>query len=144
MGFLTPMAFDLGYTYQQAEVFAGLLCLVIPICVIAVDVAIGVWVYRDANSRGKDGTMWLLIVVFTGIIGLIIWFIVRDEPARVPVQHYGYPPAAYYPPYQQYQYQAPPPAQQAYNPYERVVTEEVYYYDVPVDTYDPRLDQKRR
>ena len=37
-----------------------------------------VWVYGDAKKRGMDETVWLLIVLFTGILGLIIYLIVRD------------------------------------------------------------------
>lgn len=44
-------------------------------CIIAL--ALAVWVYRDAESRGKSGELWLLIVLLTGIIGLIVYLIVR-------------------------------------------------------------------
>jgi len=36
-----------------------------------------VWVYRDAESRGMGGVLWLIVVILTGIIGLIIYLIVR-------------------------------------------------------------------
>jgi hypothetical protein len=42
-----------------------------------------VWVYRDANKHGMDGTLWLIIVLFTHLIGLIIYLIVR-KPETVP------------------------------------------------------------
>lgn len=34
-------------------------------------------VYKDAEARGQNGVLWLLIVFFTGLIGLIIWLLVR-------------------------------------------------------------------
>jgi len=37
-----------------------------------------IWVYRDAEKRGMEEVLWLLIVLVTGLIGLIIYFIVRD------------------------------------------------------------------
>jgi len=37
-----------------------------------------VWVYGDAKKRGMDEAIWLIIVLFTGILGLIIYLIVRD------------------------------------------------------------------
>lgn len=40
-------------------------------------VLIGVWVYNDAEKRGRSGGLWLLICFFIGIIGLFIWWIVR-------------------------------------------------------------------
>jgi hypothetical protein len=150
MGILSIFAGNLGYMEQQTEVFAGVLCLTIVITVIVVDVAIGVWVYRDANSRGKDGTMWLLIVVFTGLLGIIIWLIVRDEQPRMAMPQYQYPPP--YPPQYPPQYPRPPgqyqqyqnPQQQAYSPYDRVIVEEVQDVYMPVDTYEPRYGQRKR
>jgi hypothetical protein len=44
-------------------------------CIIAIVLA--VWVYRDAESRGENGALWLIIVILLGIIGLIIYLIVR-------------------------------------------------------------------
>ena len=44
-------------------------------------ILIAVWVYRDAEKRGESGVLWLIIVLITGIIGLIIWLIIRrDKP----------------------------------------------------------------
>jgi hypothetical protein len=37
-----------------------------------------IWVYHDAQKRNMDELIWLLIVVVTGLIGLIIYLIVRD------------------------------------------------------------------
>jgi len=46
-----------------------------------VAILIAVWVYRDAEKRGESGALWLIIVLITGIIGLIIWLIIRrDKP----------------------------------------------------------------
>jgi TctA family transporter len=44
-------------------------------------ILIAVWVYRDAEKRGESGVLWLIVVLITGIIGLIIWLIIRrDKP----------------------------------------------------------------
>ena len=57
---------------------------------------VGIWVYRDAESRGMSGVLWLLVVLVAGIIGIIIYLVVRtDRPSG------GYPSApqpGYYPP----------------------------------------------
>jgi TctA family transporter len=61
----------------------GIVALMIAIGVIwfVVAILIAVWVYRDAEKRGESGALWLIIVLITGIIGLIIWLIVRgDKP----------------------------------------------------------------
>jgi len=61
----------------------GILALIIGISVgwFVVAILIAVWVYRDAEKRGENGALWLIIVLITGIIGLIIWLIIRgDKP----------------------------------------------------------------
>ena len=63
----------------QPYFFAIMLPIMAAIFIVAILLA--VWVYRDAESRGESGILWLIIVLITGIIGLIIWLIVRgDKP----------------------------------------------------------------
>jgi uncharacterized membrane protein YoaK (UPF0700 family) len=55
--------------------------LAIAVVWFIVAILIAVWVYRDAEKRGESGVLWLIIVLITGIIGLIIWLIIRrDKP----------------------------------------------------------------
>ena len=54
----------------------GFLISLILVSIIIV-VLIGLWIYRDAESRGENGVLWLIIVFFLNIIGLIIWLLVR-------------------------------------------------------------------
>jgi putative membrane protein len=56
-------------------VFAAVLLPAVIWFIIAI--VIGVWIYRDAESRGMGGTMWLIITLVLSIIGLIIYLIVR-------------------------------------------------------------------
>ena len=61
----------------------GILALMIAFGVVwfVVAILIAVWVYRDAEKRGENGALWLIIVLIAGIIGLIIWLVVRgDKP----------------------------------------------------------------
>lgn len=61
----------------------GVFMCFIPVIAIIIAIAIGVWMYRDAERRGENGALWLIIGLIGGIIGLIIWLIVRpDEPAK--------------------------------------------------------------
>jgi hypothetical protein len=101
-----------GNAAAQAEAFFfGTFCLIY-VVIFIVWIIIAVWVYRDAESRGMSGALWAIIVIFIGIIGLIIYLVVRhDRPAYPPPGYYpppqpgyGAPPPAYYPP--------PPPPQQ--------------------------------
>jgi hypothetical protein len=45
-------------------------------------IAVVVWVYRDAESRGMNGVLWVLVVFFVHLIGLLIYFLVRSEHPR--------------------------------------------------------------
>ena len=38
---------------------------------------LAIWVYRDAEMRGENGVLWLILLLLTGWIGLIIWLIIR-------------------------------------------------------------------
>ena len=40
---------------------------------------VSVWVYKDAEKRDKNGVLWIIIVILLGIIGFIIWLLVRGE-----------------------------------------------------------------
>jgi len=47
---------------------------------LALPVFIGVYVYRDANRRGMNGVLWMLIAIFApSLIGLIIYLLVRGN-----------------------------------------------------------------
>jgi len=57
--------------------------VILPVIVwFVIAVAIGVWVYRDAESRNMNGAMWLIIGLILGIIGLIVYVIVRKPKAK--------------------------------------------------------------
>ncbi len=38
-----------------------------------------IWLYRDAESRGMDGTKWLFIGLCFGCVGCIVYLFVRDD-----------------------------------------------------------------
>ena len=48
--------------------------------IVALNIAILVWVARDAKARGLDNAvLWMLLVFFTGFIGLIIYILARPQ-----------------------------------------------------------------
>ena len=54
--------------------------VVIVLCVVglAIAIALAIWVSRDAKARGMDNaTLWVVLVVFLGLIGLVIYLIAR-------------------------------------------------------------------
>ena len=59
--------------------------IAIAIGLIAFAIFSVVYVYRDARRRGMNANLWLLIVLLTGLIGLIVYLIVRRD---YPVQRY--------------------------------------------------------
>jgi len=61
--------------------FVGIpaLFLIIPFIFLAITIYLAVWIYRDAERRGAEPAIWLLIFLVANILGLIIWLIVRPE-----------------------------------------------------------------
>jgi len=57
----------------------GLLFCLVPLVWFIVAILLCIWVYRDAERRGMNGVLWLIIVLIAGIIGLIIYLIVRKD-----------------------------------------------------------------
>ena len=52
--------------------------------VMLVPAMIGIFVYRDARSRGMDALLWTLVAVFApGFIGLIVYLIVRKDHIKL-------------------------------------------------------------
>ena len=42
-----------------------------------------IWVYQDAQKRGKTGCIWLLLLWFTWPIGLIAYLMLRDKEVKL-------------------------------------------------------------
>ena len=95
---------DAGWLF----VMSAAICVIFVLIWFIVFIAIAIWVYKDAEKRGSSGALWLIIVILLGIIGIIIWLIVRPPIGGHPQQQQYYQP----PPQQQYTPQ-PPPQQQA-------------------------------
>ena len=53
-----------------------------------INIALLVWVARDAKARGMDGAaIWMLLVFFTGFLGLIIYLFSRPGGNLVRCNH---------------------------------------------------------
>ena len=58
----------------------GVFPLIMIVAVIALHIAILVWVARDAKSRGMDNAvLWMILVLLTGVIGLVIYLLARTQ-----------------------------------------------------------------
>lgn len=54
--------------------------ILIPIVIIVINVALLVWVARDAKARGMDNAvMWMILVMFTSFLGLVIYIFSRPQ-----------------------------------------------------------------
>lgn len=55
------------------------LLILIPL-IFGIPILVGVYVYRDANKRGMNAILWLLIAILTpSLLGLIIYLLVRNN-----------------------------------------------------------------
>jgi hypothetical protein len=58
----------------------GGLLLVLWLGLIALQIALLVWVARDAKARGMDGAvLWMLLVMFVPLLGLLIYIFARPQ-----------------------------------------------------------------
>lgn len=99
---------DFANLANQMEFLAGGLCLAFFAIWFIIWLLVAIWVYKDAEARGMGGVLWLIIVIILGLIGIIIYLVVR-KPLQPPMQPYGA-----YPPQQQPYGQYPPPPPPAY------------------------------
>src|SRR5262249_17048146 len=54
--------------------------LFIWVALFVLNIALLVWVARDAKARGMDSSiLWMLLVLFTSFIGLIIYLLARPQ-----------------------------------------------------------------
>ena len=60
-----------GFVLGIAAVVAAFICVLY--------VAALVWVYRDADSRGKSGGLVAFVVLLMGPAGLIAWLVFRPD-----------------------------------------------------------------
>jgi uncharacterized membrane protein YhaH (DUF805 family) len=92
-----PGAVWLATVLQRDDAAGGLAacgCLgfvgFIIVAIIALNIALLVWVARDAKNRGMDSAiLWMVLVMVTGVIGLVIYLFTRPQGNLVPCPHCG-------------------------------------------------------
>lgn len=63
----------------------GVVPMIVFVAIVALHIAILVWVARDAKSRGMDNAvLWMILVVLTGLIGLIVYLLARTQGNLIP------------------------------------------------------------
>jgi len=64
--------------------------IALPIAFIALNIALLVWVNKDAKARGMETpVIWMLLVLFTSFIGLIIYLFARPQGNTIPCANCG-------------------------------------------------------
>ena len=58
---------------------SGFPLFLFPLALLALWIFVLLWVYRDAESRGMNGLLWALLVLFGNVIALLIFLILRNE-----------------------------------------------------------------
>lgn len=71
----------LDYSQNFFPLFGGFFCFFYLIMFV-VWIILAIWVYKDAEQRGENAVLWLLIVLVAGIIGLIIYLVIRPKPGE--------------------------------------------------------------
>src|SRR5216117_2167173 len=91
----------------QASVVAGWVFVVLALCAIGIIALLlgGLWMYRDAQSRRMDATIWVVLLVLATLIGgiigfaivFVIYLVVRESHPIGGAIPYGYAPPMYPP-----------------------------------------------
>ena len=117
------MTYDINYDYTSEDLddlfaFLGGILIVMVVVMVIINILILVWIYKDAEKRGKSGIGWVIFALICGPIACIAWLLVRPPelglggmpPGMAPGMGqpgYGnYPPPGQYPPPG---YDQPPP-----------------------------------
>jgi hypothetical protein len=67
-----------------------ILLVVVPILLLILEIALLVWVARDAKARGMDSAvLWMLLVFFTSLFGLVIYLLARPQGSLIRCENCG-------------------------------------------------------
>ena len=70
-------------TGDAAGGIAGLfmcgMCFFIPVLFLAINLALMFWMAKDAKARGMEGAIWIILVLFTGVVGFAIYLFSRPQ-----------------------------------------------------------------
>jgi uncharacterized membrane protein len=63
----------------------GMGMLLIPLIILAINIALMIWVGKDAKARGMENhVLWMVLTFFLGILGWIIYLLVRPKTTVPP------------------------------------------------------------
>lgn len=71
------------------DVFATSGLCIFGLLVVALNIALLYWVYKDAEKRGASAGAWLIVVFLFGLLGLLLYLIARPKGKLVACPHCG-------------------------------------------------------
>ena len=74
---------------QDGDALFGVGFCGIGIVVLALNIALLYWVYKDAEKRGASAGGWLIVVFLFGLLGLLVYLIARPKGKLVPCPECG-------------------------------------------------------
>ena len=80
---IIPSLVGAQYPGEGAAFALGTACIMWVVLWLVIWILIAIWVYKDAERRGKSGVLWLIVVILLGLIGIIIWLLVRPPIQQV-------------------------------------------------------------
>lgn len=77
----TPLRTTLARVLNDdiGDFLGGSTALICCLAFFALNIALLVWVIKDANSRGTSAGAWLIIVLIFGILGLLAYLVARPQ-----------------------------------------------------------------
>jgi hypothetical protein len=56
------------------------------VCLALATIQVGgaLWAGTDANERGSNGLLWAIVVLFTGVVGLVLYLVLRSAGGNAP------------------------------------------------------------
>lgn len=64
-------------------------CLVVIAIIVVINIALLVWLMKDAQARGTSAGAWVLVVLIFGIVGWLAYLIARPKGKLVPCPECG-------------------------------------------------------
>lgn len=59
--------------------YAGMICAGMW---FLIDIVLVVWAYKDADARGQNAYLVGALILFAGILGILVWLLIRDSLTR--------------------------------------------------------------
>ena len=68
----------------------GVFFIVVPLVILVLNIAMLIWVARDAKARSMDSSViWMVLVMFTSVLGLGIYIFSRPQGSLVVCENCG-------------------------------------------------------